>query len=142
MTYIRIESQLANVAWYDLLSSMRKRNSKCMIYYSFLNWVHLWREKKKNKKLLLFHCVLCYLKSQNRFYIIPYHPISTSSYILHHPTIYRNLLFFFENEYFFFVPLYKEVMQKETKKTVISFLETHIFSAILYPRITLYWRKV
>lgn len=45
--------------------------------------------------------------------------------------IYRKLLFFFENEHFLFMQLYKEVMQKETKKTVISFLETHIFSSVL-----------
>lgn len=37
--------------------------------------------------------------------------------------------------------LYKEVMQKETKKTVISFLETYIFSSILYAQISLYWKK-
>lgn len=33
-------------------------------------------------------------------------------------------------------------MQKGTKNTVISFLEIHIFSSILYAPISLYWRKV
>lgn len=106
---------------------MRKRNSKCMIYYSFLNWVHLWREKKKNKKLLLFHCVLRYLKSQNSFCIIPYHDLTENYYFSLNMSIY------------FLCSYTKRLCRRKQRKISLTFLK-HVSLVQFY--ISLYWRKV
>lgn len=85
------------------------------------------REEKRKIKIFVVppYAVICSFKPDSAWY-----HIITQHYI--------KLLFFFENEYLFFMSFYEEVIQKGTEKSVIKYHEIYILNSILYSLISLY----